>query len=469
MTWRLFQTFGLVFVVTVLAGCGFRATEPKISPPPPTPPPPLSTVTATLSIPAADIARLLNDKTTSKIAELHDQPVKCGIGRCRLTLAAVRTDKIAVTANRKGLALNLPFAVDAVLSLPGFLSFVRAKANARGEAIATTTANVGPNWQILPHTSGMVVLENSHLRIGPLVTNLADIWNANDELLSQPLFKLLDKTIAAGLREKPKVEKFWARAFAPIKVGKKPVAWLVLQPERLRVGKPIFADNALSLTVGLDVRARVLIQDEPPSTTPTPLPRPAPMSGASSRFQFAVPLLFPYERASQLAMESLRKKPPRLGGGILRFEKLQIVPSATDVVLFAQFCLDRDWDIFHWFSACGSGYLRGSPTFDDVSKTIRVVNVHYDLATENMLLGALRVLAGPALARDLESRLRFNVAKELDRLETQIAAAIAKPQGRDITISGAVQDFGPVALRWTKDGFLAQFSAQGRVLVESHI
>ena len=469
MTWRLFQNAGLVFVVLVLGGCGFRATEPKILPPPPTPPPPLSTVTATLAIPATEISRLLNDRTTSKIAELHNQPVKCGIGRCRLTLDAVRTDKIVVTADQKGVELNLPFAVDAAISLPGFLSFVRAKANAKGEAIATTTASVGPNWQILPQTRGVVVLENSHLRVGPLVTNLADIWNANDEILSKPLFKLLDKKIAAGLREKSKIEKFWARAFAPIRVGKKPVAWLVLQPERLRVGKLSFADDALSLSIGLDVRARVLVQDQPPATRPAPLPPPAPMSGAGGRFRFDVPLLFPYERASQLAMDSLRKRPPRLGGGTLRFEKLQIVPSSKDVVLFAQFCLDRDWDVFHWFSACGSGYLRGSPAYDGASKTIRVLNVHYDLATENMMLGALRVLAGPELGKDLEGRLRFNVAQDLNKLETQIAATIAKPEGRDVTVSGVVQEFGPVALSWTKDGFLAQFSAQGSVLVESHI
>jgi hypothetical protein len=89
----------------------------------------------------------------------------------------------------------------------------------------------------------------------------------------------------------------------------------------------------------------------------------------------------------------------------MRFETLRIIPSGQDVILFAQFCLDRDWDIFHWFSACGSGYLRGSPTFDGATKKIRVANVHYDIATENMMLGAMRLLAGPELGRDLESRL----------------------------------------------------------------
>jgi len=193
------------------------------------------------------------------------------------------------------------------------------------------------------------------------------------------------------------------------------------------------------------------------------------LAQASNSFQFVVPLLFPFARASRLAMESLARKPPHVAGAAVRFEKLEIIPSGKDVILAAQFCLDRDWDVFHWFSACGSGYLRGNPVFDATTRTIRVANVHYDVATENLVLGAMRLLAGPALGRDLESRLQFNVAKDLDKLEAQIAKAIAKPEGRDVTISGTVRSFGPPSLTWTKDGFLAMFSAKGTVRAVAHI
>jgi len=469
MKQRQVQSFLAACALLCLAGCGFKASEPVRTPPPPTPAPPLSTIAATLSIPLSDIARLLNDKTTARIAELHDQPVKCGIGRCRLTLHAERTAAISASAARDGVTLNIPFAADAVLALPGLFSFVHAKANASGAAVATATASIGQTWQIVPKTEGVVELESSHLRIGPVVTNLADIWNANDELLSRPLFKLIDKKIAAGLRERARIEAFWTRAFTPIKVGKKPVAWLVLQPERIRVGQPSVVDNKLTLSLGLDVRARVSVQDTPPSVQPTKLPAPAKLAQASNSFQFVVPLLFPFARASRLAMESLARKPPHVAGAAVRFEKLEIIPSGKDVILAAQFCLDRDWDVFHWFSACGSGYLRGNPVFDATTRTIRVANVHYDVATENLVLGAMRLLAGPALGRDLESRLQFNVAKDLAKLEAQIAKAIAKPEGRDVTISGTVRSFGPPSLTWTKDGFLAMFSAKGTVRAVAHI
>lgn len=469
MRQHLLQRLLSVGTLVCLAGCGFRASEPTHTPPPPAPPPPLSTIAATLTVPLSDIARLLNDETTQRIADVRDQRVKCGIGRCRLTLHAERTGAISATGARNGVTLTIPFAADAVLALPGLFSFVHAKANASGEAIATTNASIGRDWQIVPKTEGVVELASSHLRIGPLVTNLADIWNANDELLSRPLFRLLDKKIAAGLHERARIQTFWTRAFTPIKVGKRPLAWLVLQPERLRVGQPSVIDDRLTLSFGLDVRARVLVQDVPPAVQPTQLPALAKLGEASNGFQFVVPLLFPFARAAHLAMESLVKKPPHIAGAAVRFEKFDIIPSGQDVILAAQFCLDRDWDVFHWFSACGSGYLRGSPVFDAASRTIRVVNVHYDVATENLMLGAMRLLAGPALGRDLETRLKFDVAKDLNKLEGQITKAIAKPEGRDVTIAGTVRSFGPPSLSWTKDGFLAIFSARGSVQAVAHI
>ena len=100
---------------------------------------------------------------------------------------------------------------------------------------------------------------------------------------------------------------------------------------------------------------------------------------------------------------------------------------------------------------------------------IEVKQVHYDVLTEDVLLAAMRALAGPELSRALESHLRFAVSHDLEKLRNQVATALAKPQGRDMTISGTLQSFGNPTLTWTKDGFLALFSAQGTVHAELHL
>ena len=459
---RTFVRCGLFAGALLLLGaCGFEAPAPSRTPPPATPAIPLSTLSATLSVSTHDLARLLNDKTANQIADIRDKPAKCGIGRCRLSLHAVRTGPITVAGAGNRLEVGLPFALDADMKMNGALSFFSGEANADGFADASSAAALGRDWQIRTQTTGHIVLHNSHLRLGPLLMNVTNILDDASGLFSPELFRMLDKTVAGSLREEPRIAKFWSRAFVPIRVAKNPAAWLLLNPQRIRVGPISIADGAVTVALGVDVRARVLAADEPPVVQPAPLPPPAPLAQASNRFAFDVPFLLPYAKASQLAMDALRKKPPRVAGTRVRFTKIDILPSGTDVIVAAEFCADQNWDLFHWFSACGSGYFRGTPVFE--AQTIRIANVQYDLATENVVLGAIRLLAGPELGRELQQRLVFNLSTDIAKLQRQISAAIARPQGRDVMIYGTVTSFGPMSLTWTRDGFLAAFIAQGAV------
>ncbi len=62
----------------LLSGCGFEAPAPARTPAPATPAVPVSTLSATLTVPAAQLARLLGNMTAYQIADLKNQPIKCG-------------------------------------------------------------------------------------------------------------------------------------------------------------------------------------------------------------------------------------------------------------------------------------------------------------------------------------------------------------------------------------------------------
>lgn len=466
---RALRFLALAAVLALLAACGFKAPAPKLLPPPPAPPLPLSTLAVSLSIRADQIGRLLNAKTEHHIADVRDKVVKCAIGRCQLTLLAIREGPIETQAENGQLSLRVPFGIDADMTLPGFLSTMRATGDAHGVALADTSARVTPNWDLKTDTQAHIEVENSHLRVGPVKTDITDILNSNEEILSRPLSKEVDREISRGIHLREQVAKAWQRAFAPIRVGKKPVAWLVLSPERIGLSGPDIADQSIELSLGLEVRARVLTQDTPPHIAPRPLPAPSALEGTSNHFSFVVPASISYDDAATLAMRSLDKKPLRVAGMNVRVTKLDILPSRDDVVVAASFCVDQSWDPTGWFSSCGTGYLRGAPVYDPKAETIVVTRVRYDVLTEGVLLRALRALAGPQFGQALEKHLRFAVSRDLGRLRDQVAAALAKPQGRDVTISGAVESFGDPTLTWTKDGFLALFSAQGTVHADLHL
>lgn len=451
----------LAVAAALLSACGFEAPAPSRTPAPATPPTPVSTLSATLTIPSAQLARLLGNMTEYQVADLKNRPVKCGPLQCHLDLHASRTGPLSVSVENDALGVRMPFSAKAALSTSGFLS-LHGQAEGQGLAVAHSGVTVSPSLQLHADADGAVTLDNGHLRIGPLVTNIAQVWNDNQESLSRPLWRSLDRQIAR-LPLKSRIAQVWAEAFRPIKVGKSPVSWLVLRPESLGVSQPRLRDGAITLSLALAARARVVVQEAAPDNAPTPLPAAEILDAPRQGFSFNVPLLLPYGQASQLALASLSKRPPHAGGMTVRFSRLEILPSGEDVVVATRFCADPSWDPFGWFASCGDVYLRGVPVFDPEQKTIRVDRLHYDVASASLMLGAVKALAGDELTRLLQSHLVFHEAAQIDRLESQITQVLARPQGRDLSLSAKVQSFGTPAFTWTADGFLAEFSATGQV------
>jgi uncharacterized protein DUF4403 len=458
------RTVILLVTALALSACSkFNAPEPARTPPPPTPAIPISTVTASVTIPMDGLLRTVNAKTATEIARVSNQESNCEIGKCKLDLVATRSGPITGGAENGKIALTLPFHVEADVKLKSLFK-AKAHATAEGQARAVTSLSIGGAWQLVSHTQGSVQMSQAEVKLGPIRAQLSDLWNHNDQHLSDPLFRTLDKRLPEEVKIKPAAAKLWARAFQPIRVGKKPQAWLLLSPQRALVGQPVAANGAITVSLGVEARARVVLGDRPadPASIP-PLPSPGRLSAPSNRFSFIVPVTLPYDEAAKLALARLQKKPPHVGHTLVKFDTLEILPSGQDVIVSTRFCVSQSWDPFGWFDSCGQGYLRGVPRFDAATGEIRIENVHYDVATEGMLLSAMKYLAGGELAKALQQNLTFSVAKDLSKLDDEVKTALAKPQGKGIQIHGDVQDFGTPTLTWTDTGFLAIFPVEGDV------
>jgi hypothetical protein len=142
-------------------------------------------------------------------------------------------------------------------------------------------------------------------------------------------------------------------------------------------------------------------------------------------------------------LAALQKNPPRAGSHFINITKLEIHPSGQDVVIAASFCIAEKWDPTEALSGCGSGYLRGVPQYDPKSQTIRIVNVHYDVLTENWMLSVMRGLAGDDLGKGLEKALQFKVGDQIGKVRHQVSAALAHPQGSVVTVSGHGAELRP--------------------------
>jgi hypothetical protein len=444
--------------------CAFQAPAPQRTPPPSAPPVPISTVSATLKVSGADIVAMLNERTRTQLARVEGQEVNCLIQKCQLDLTATRTGEITGFATGSGMQLKLPFALHAHLDFDSKYVKTGGDAVAQGEAVARTQLALQPNWRVDSHTDGDVHLSDAKLKLGPLKMSVAKLWNASEDKLSQPIFKAIDKRIAAAFKIHGPVERFWRKLLQPIRIGKDPDSWLVLSPQHLRITPLTTENEVLVIALAADVRARVIVGTPPaPPATPVKLPPPEPLHTRSNEFRAAVPISLSYGDAVRIAMEKLKKKPLHVGKTQVRIDKLQILPSGQDLVVAARFCVVQSWDFTHLLDSCGDVYLHGAPQFDANTNTIRIVNLHYDIATENLMLKLMHALAGDELGKALEQHLVFDESREVSKLKNQISAALAKSQGRGIAITGKIDSFGDPKLSWTNGGFLALVTATGTV------
>ena len=204
-----------------LAACGFEAPAPRRTPPPPAPPTPLSTLAATLTVPASTIVAELNDKTKDDIARINGEEVNCAITKCKLDLVATKTGPITGSAEDGKLMLDVPLTATADADIKTFLGKAKAHAVATGSVKSASEFRLGSDWRIQSTTTGSVQLSQADLKLGPMRMQVADLWNHNEQHLTQPLFKSLDKKISTSIKIKPQAERLWAKAFRPIRVGKK--------------------------------------------------------------------------------------------------------------------------------------------------------------------------------------------------------------------------------------------------------
>jgi hypothetical protein len=450
------------FFPFLLLGCGVEAPRPLLEPPPAAIAPPLSTLSVTLRIPQAEIARLVDKASAAEIADLKDQDVKCPFGHCSLDLSAVRTGPADVSAAGEMLSVRLPFRVNAAFRASGFLSFAKAQGDAQGIATATTALSIERDWTLRSQSSGQIALSDAHLSVGPLITNVRELWDESGESPAKPVWRNLDAAIAR-FPLKPRIETLWARAFTPIAVSYAPRAWLVLRPEKIGLMQPKIGDGALTLSLALAARGQILVQDNVPANLPTSLPDLVPLAQPSERFSVAVPFLLSYARAEQIALGVLTRHPPRVAGMRLNFRTLHILPSAADMVVETRFCADPDWDVTGWFGSCAHVYFRGQPLFDPAARKFRVVNLHYDVASLNLMGRVLRVFAARPLADLIGQTLVFDQSQPIARLENNVRMELAKSHGQLFSISADVQSFGTPSFAWTKDSFVALFSATGTV------
>lgn len=259
----------------------------------------------------------------------------------------------------------------------------------------------------------------------------------------------IDKRIA-GVDLTEHVTEWWGMLARPIKLADG--VWLVLGPERLRVGRAKGRSHILTVPVTLDARPRVVTGTSEPVVVVGPLPALA-ADTAGEGFHVIMDGILDYGTASQQLASAFAGKTFSESGHSLTLKSVSVLPQSKGrLALAVSFTGDAN----------GTLQLVGSPRIDHAKNEMTVPDLDFDLKTDNKLLQTYSWLKSDALRADLRQKARVSLSPALDKGRSLLLEGLNRKLGDVVTLSGTVDSVAVRGLFVTRDGIVVRAEATGR-------
>jgi len=259
----------------------------------------------------------------------------------------------------------------------------------------------------------------------------------------------IDRAIGAiSLRRR--VEEWWRQLARPIKLTDG--VWLVLQPERLRVGGVSGADHVLTVPVTIDAHPQIVTGIDPPIADSTKLP-PLGKDTISNGFHIVLDGLVDYSTASRAINAGLGHRRIEIGGRAITIDSVTVIPVAHGSLVLAV-----------TFSGDAHGVLRfrGTPHLDAVRREITVPDLDYDLATDSQLIKAYSWLQSDALRATFRDKARVPVDSAVGRGRAMLMQGLNRKIGDALALSASVDSVAVKEIFVTVAGIVVRAEATGR-------
>ena len=246
---------------------------------------------------------------------------------------------------------------------------------------------------------------------------------------------------------------WWATLNRPIRL--RDGVWLLLQPERLRVGDIKGAGHILTIQAGVDAYPRIVTGTAEPAGTASPLP---PLGGApgSHGFNLVIDGNIDYATVSKALTAVLRGKSVTVKGQTVAVQSVAAAGrTGGRLALAVSFSGDAN----------GTLTLVGAPRYDAAQAQIVVPDLDYDLATNNSVVDVIAWVKSDALRSMLREKARVSVAPVLDRGKALLTAGLNRTIGTSLTLAATVDSVAVLGLYVRRPGIVVRAGAMGTAQV----
>ncbi len=246
---------------------------------------------------------------------------------------------------------------------------------------------------------------------------------------------------------------WWTTLNRPIRLRDEVNVFLLLQPERLRVGKVTGSGQTLTIQAGIDAYPLIVTGIEPSATT-RPLP-PLGVALDAQGFNIVLDGYLDYGTASKTLTEVLRGKSVTVKGRTVAVDS--IVASGKSGGRLAM-------GVIFSGDARGTLQLVGTPQHDRVTREISVPDLDYDLETNN-LIEAVAWVKSDDLRTMMREKARIPVAPVLERGKELLTSGLNRTIGTDLKLAATVDSVAVLGLFVRRPGIVVRAGAMGNAQV----
>jgi hypothetical protein len=259
----------------------------------------------------------------------------------------------------------------------------------------------------------------------------------------------IDKKVASvDLTEH--VAEWWAMLAHPIKLREG--VWLLLGPERLRVGHVSGRRKIIVVPVSLDARPRIVTGPSEPVVVSSALPK-LERDSASEGFHVVIDGVVDYGMASRELTLALAAKSFTQSGKSITVQEVNVLPKSKGrLALSVSFAGDAN----------GTVELIGTPQVDAARSMIAVPDLDFDLQSDSKLLQTYSWLKAGGLRAELRERARISMTPALDRGRALLLEGLNRKIGDALTLTATVDSVAQRGLFVTRDGLIVRAEATGR-------
>ena len=452
-------------------GCG-REHE-KVAPPVPRatgpwvdtlPPVPLSYIDVPVRYDLARALRWLEAEIPTEFGDIDERRPVRDKKRLHYAYAAKRSRfRLSVTGRRAVLQADVKYEAKAWYDLP-VLPPISASCGTDGDrprARLTIQSDVELTdaWTLRPHTIAsaepITGTERDKCKVSVLSLDVTKkIMDAAQEALQEKASELDARIAAFDLPNESR--RLWKILQSPQKLTDS--LWLVIDPSAVRIGLLSMHGDTLVTSLGLSAHPRVVGGPRPPAAT-RPLPQPQDSTSRPPVLHLLTEGRLPYDVASTILSRELR-------GDTIHVAKQTFIVDSLHVLGVG----DGRAAVGLAVSGAVNGvlYVVGHPAYDTATAELYMPDLTYDVATRNLLTGALSWLANGTVEEYLRTKVRIKLGEVIADGRRLLQESLNRDLADGVHLRASVTSGRGLTVRAAPEALLLRViaSGQGRLVLD---